>query len=381
MPRPIKVCIDPAAMAHNLERVLEILRQSAANPADIPKVWAVIKANAYGHGIEVAVKAFAKADGLAMLDVDEAVRCRLAGWTKPILLLEGFFDGEDLQACRQWDLWPVVHAQGQIDMLNKADLQSFGVGGLRVFIKLDTGMHRLGFVPAAYRQAYEQLLALKAQGKLADVAHMTHFACADEPDGIDSPLLVFEDTVHGLAGPRCVANSASVLRHTRKILKLHESSAQGSWVRPGVCLYGICPMADMTAAELGLKPSMSLQSQVISVKTVPSGVGVGYSYRYRTSSDTRLAVVACGYADGYPRHAPNGTPVVVRGKRASLVGRVSMDMLAIDVTHIGDVQVGDPVVLWGKAGLSAEEIANASGTIAYTLMTGVTTRVRRCISE
>lgn len=377
MSRPIRALIDRAAMSHNLGRVMEVLhRPRTGGGSDArPLVWAVIKADAYGHGIENAVAAFSQADGLAMLDFAEAVRCRHAGWDKPILMLEGVFGPQDLEACVQWRLWPVVHEVGQIVMLERAKLRQ----PLKVFLKLDSGMHRLGFDPGTYGSMYRRLVDLKAAGKVSDIAHMTHFACADESDGIDEPLAVFRNVVKGLPGEHCVANSAAVLRHTEAMLRVDADSdfGQASWVRPGICLYGASPLADMSADRLGLRASMTLVSRVLSVRVVRAGQGIGYSYLYRPSQDVRVAVVACGYADGYPRHAPCGTPVAVNGQLATLVGRVSMDMLTVDVSGLPSVNVGDQVILWGQGGPGIDEVAQASGTISYELMTAVTARVRR----
>lgn len=431
MTRPIRLLINSAAMTHNLGRVRDLLRQTCSDAAEhtnqtpvaadarsatsvlsrsdasnlpqaVPRVWAVIKADAYGHGIETAVSAFSAADGLAMLDFEEAIRSRNAGWTKPILMLEGVFDQDDLQICEQYDLCPVVHEQGQINMIRA---RRFG-RPVNVYLKLDTGMHRLGFAPEQYRQAFEALVALQGAGKIASIGHMTHFACADEPDGIDAPLAIFNEMVDGLPGSRCVANSAAVLAHTRKIVRadrtdsLHVSTAgarsqQGvvgvagvaglmdsarfeeRWVRPGICLYGASPLADRPANQLGLRASMTLVSRVLSVRVVRAGEGIGYSYLYRAPQDMRVAVVACGYADGYPRHAPSGTPIVVNGQRATLAGRVSMDMLTVDVSNLPRVDVGDEVILWGEGGPAIDEVAQASETIGYELLTAVTPRVPR----
>jgi len=375
MSRPIRALIDRSAMSHNLGRVFDLLRQSSSDSPSMPRVWAVIKADAYGHGIETSVQAFGQADGLAMLDFAEAVRCRNAGWTKPILMLEGVFDRDDLDACVQWDLWPVVHEAGQIALLQKTPIKR----PICVFLKLDTGMHRLGFEPQTYGQAYDALLQLQGQGKICAISHMTHFACADEEDGILAPLKVFRQTVGDLPGDRCVANSAAILRHTRQILSADSASekAHRRWVRPGICLYGASPLADLPANQMGFRASMTLVSQVLSVRVVRAGEGIGYSYLYRAPKDMRVAVVACGYADGYPRHAPSGTPIVVKGQLAALAGRVSMDMLTVDVSGLPRVDVGDEVILWGEGGPSIDEVAHASGTIGYELLTAVTPRVQR----
>lgn len=385
MTRPIRLLIRPAAMTHNLERVIDLLtdasRQCPGGGRSRPSVWAVIKADAYGHGIERAVKAFSRADGLAMLDYSEAVRARSAGWQKPILMLEGLFEVQDVRTCLQWDLCPVIHESGQIGWIDEYASGFSASKPLDVYLKLDTGMHRLGFTPPDYGGAFKQLVALRGKHIVGRISHMTHFACADEPSGIDAPMEIFQATVGDLAGDYCVANSAAVLAHTRKILDSSSLATSGQdarhWVRPGICLYGASPLADRTAQQLGLLPSMTLQSRVLAVRSIKAGEGVGYSYLYRAERDMRVAVVACGYADGYPRHAPSGTPVFVKGQLAKLAGRVSMDMLMVDITDLPDVKVGDEVVLWGEGGPSIDEVARASQTIGYELMTAVTQRVPR----
>ena len=372
MPRPIVAHISQSALQHNLQVVRDRLIQASPTPAQSPRVWAVIKANAYGHGIERAVKAFQPADGLAMLDMEEALRCRQAGWQKPILMLEGFFDESDLEYYASHGLTVVVHNPEQIRMLQVMRLTA-GMSALKVFLKLNTGMNRLGFAPSSFQHAYNQLHSLMLEGKIAEIGTMTHFACADEPGGMDAPLKLFQQATHGLTGPVSVANSAAVLSNPGSMFSRPDRMA---WVRPGICLYGGSPFDGQAASSFGLMPSMTLRSRVIGVQSLSSGQSVGYGYRFTADRPMRIGVVACGYADGYPRHAPNGTPVSVAGGLTRLIGRVSMDMLTVDLTEMPQAAVGSPVVLWGKDGPSVDEVARASGTIGYELLCAIAHRVR-----
>jgi len=372
MPRPIVAHISQSALQHNLQVVRDRLIHSSPTPVQSPRVWAVIKANAYGHGIERAVQAFHSADGLAMLDMEEALRCRQAGWQKPILMLEGFFDESDLKCCLIHGLTAVVHDHEQIRMLQTMRLTS-GMSALKVFLKLNTGMNRLGFAPSSFQQAYNQLRSLMLEGKIAEIGTMTHFACADEPGGMDAPLRLFQQATYGLTGPVSVANSAAVLAEPGWMVSQPDRLA---WVRPGICLYGGSPFDGKAAASFGLMPSMTLCSRVIGVQSLSPGQSVGYGYRFTADRPMRVGVVACGYADGYPRHAPNGTPVSVAGARTQVIGRVSMDMLTVDLTELPQAAVGSPVVLWGKDGPGVDEVAQASGTIGYELLCAIAQRVR-----
>ncbi len=361
MPRPISAHISRSALSHNLDVVRRRLR--TAHAAGQPtKVWAVIKANAYGHGIERAVAGFAGADGLAMLDLAEAVRCRDAGWSGPILLLEGIFEPADIDVVGQYRLTVAVHHADQLAMLHQAR----PAVPIDVFLKLNSGMNRLGFTPDAYRAAHRELLSLQAAGTLGLVGHMTHFSTADTEEGIAAQMALFERTTGGLAGPVSLCNSAASLRYPE---------VAGDWARPGIALYGASPFADESAQELGLRPAMALRSRLIGTQTLRTGDAVGYGGTYRAEAPMRIGVVACGYADGYPRHAPTGTPVVVAGTRTRLLGRVSMDMLAVDLSPVPQAQVGAPVTLWGDEGLSVDEVATAAGTIGYELLCAVAPRV------
>ncbi|CAB3883248.1 alanine racemase [Achromobacter piechaudii] len=369
MPRPISATVSVSALAHNLATVRRHLEQTAAAVGGLPpSIWAVIKANAYGHGIEQAVTGFSKAQGLAMLDLDEAVRCREAGWGGPILLLEGFFKPADLDLIDRYHLSTTVHNREQLDMLSRARFSR----RVDIMLKLNSGMNRLGFSPASYPAAFERAMLLQQQGTLGSVGKMTHFACADGPQGVTEQLALFNSVTHKLPGTISVCNSAATLRFADIAVS---SPTQTHWVRPGICLYGASPFADAQAASFGLKPAMTLSSEIIAVQELKAGDSVGYGAIFRAERAMRIGIVACGYADGYPRHATTGTPVVVAGIRTQLVGRVSMDMLIVDLDPIPAAGVGTPVVLWGEDGPSVDDVAQAAGTIGYELLCALAPRV------
>lgn len=356
MPRPIVATVDLDALRHNLA----VSRRHAGSA----RVWAVVKANAYGHGLLQAMRAFDKADGLALIEPDAAIALREAGWRKPLLMLEGFFDAEDLVSCIQHDIAFAVHSDEQIDMVAAVAAKLPG-SQCDVWLKMNSGMNRLGFRPEQYAQAYARLRAIPA---VRDIGMMTHFANADDPHNAHLPLAEqvqrFVQATDGLDGARCIANSAAQMQHPDLVF---------DWVRAGIMLYGATP-GGPTAQDFGLRAAMTLSSQVIAVQDIRPGESVGYASRFVADKPMRIGVVACGYADGYPRHAPNGTPVIVHGVRTGTVGRVSMDMMAVDLTHIPDARAGSHVELWGEQ-LPIDEVADAAGTIGYELMCAVTARV------
>jgi alanine racemase len=375
MPRPISVTISVSALAHNLgvvrqhlERATAAASRSAGAPRVPPSIWAVIKAHGYGHGIEQAMQGFAQADGLAMLDLAEAAHCRESGWAKPILLLEGYFEPDDLHVVDRYRLTTVVHCQPQLDMLARFRPQH----PLNICLKLNTGMNRLGFEPGAYRQAYRRAQELQASGVVETLGRMTHFANADGPQGITAQHDVFTRIAGDLPGPASVCNSAATLRYPEIAVA---DAAPASWVRPGICLYGASPFFDTDAGSFGLRPAMSLRSRIIATQSLRPGDTVGYGSLFTAEAPTRVGVVACGYADGYPRHAGTGTPIVVEGVRTRVLGRVSMDMLAVDLTPVPDAGIGAPVSLWGADGPSVDEVAQAAGTIGYELLCALAPRV------
>lgn len=376
MPRPISAIISIPALRHNLAVVANRLRDNYVSAGRArPYIWAVIKANAYGHGIAPAVQAFAQADGLAMLDLNEAVHCRELGWTKPIMLLEGLFTPDDVELACRHDFTVVVHSSYQIDMLEVARLKR----PLHIMVKLNTGMNRLGFSHADFPAAYQKVQALVEAGLFASVGAMTHFARADDNLAITmDQLRDFNSLTSDIADVISVCNSAGCLND--EILP-YLPLAPEHWVRPGICLYGSSPFSLSSAESFGLRPAQTLQAQLISVQQVEAGKGIGYGHAYTASSSLRIGVVACGYADGYPRHAPSGTPVTVDGVATTLVGRVSMDMLMVDISHIKEAKVGSVVVLWGENGPSVDSVAQASGTLGYELLCAVAQRVPRVIQN
>ncbi|MCZ2135691.1 MAG: alanine racemase [Burkholderiales bacterium] len=364
MPRPIVASIDRSALAHNLDRVREL--------APGAFVWAVVKADAYGHGIAAAAQGFAAADGLALIEIGNAIRLRELGWKKPILLLEGCFSALDWHAAAEHRLNCVIHCDEQLSEFIATPLAR----RVDVHLKFNTGMNRLGFLPEHARELLERLAPYEGVGS---ITLMTHFACADEPGGIDEPLRRFQEATRGLPYARSLANSAACFDFTH-LAAAAPSPAVGhpDSVRPGIMLYGATPFthASRSAASLGLAPAMTLRSAIIGVQPLEPGARVGYGGGYTATRRERIGVVACGYADGYPRHAPSGTPVLVDGQRTRLVGRVSMDKITVDLTELPHAQVGTAVELWGKR-LAVDEVANAAGTIGYELLTAVAARVPR----
>src|SRR5438874_10570712 len=316
MPRPIRATISAGALAHNL-----LVAKAYAKGA---RLWAVVKANAYGHGVERAARALDAADGFAVLDFQEAVRLRAAGVNKPILMLEGFFQPIDLPLLLEHDLTPVIHNAEQVEMLRLAPL----AGEIDVYLKVNSGMNRLGFGAESLRPAYN---ALRMHPQVRSVTLMTHFADADGAGGVQGQLDWFNALAKGFEAPRSLANSAALVRFPE---------ARGDWVRPGIMLYGCSPFADESAQALGLRPAMTLASEIIATQALRPGEGVGYGLAYKAERPLRIGVVACGYADGYPRHAPNGAPVLVNGRRTRIVGRVSMDMITVDLTELTQAGVG-----------------------------------------
>jgi alanine racemase len=350
----VSATIDTSALRHNLQVVRRYAPRS--------KVMAVIKANAYGHGLVAVARALDAADAFAVARVDEGLALRAAGISTPVVLLEGVFDREQLAAAAGAGFDLVVHAPEQIELLRAAPADA----RFKIWLKLDSGMNRLGFKGAAFGAAHSALSALG--GVQLPVNLFTHLASADIPElgTTADQLATFAAATRGLAGERCMENSAAMLSFPE---------SQADWVRPGLLLYGVSPFAGSVGADYGLKPAMTLRSHVIGVKDLIPGEKVGYGGDWTATRPTRLAVAAVGYGDGYPRALSAGTPVLVNGERAGLAGRVSMDMIGIDVTDLRrPPALGDPVVLWGE-GLPAEEIAVWADTIPYELLCGISQRV------
>lgn len=359
MPRPILATIHPEALRHNLAR----MRQAAPDA----RVWAVVKANSYGHGIARTYEALRGADGFALLDLQEAEQVRALGWRGPILLLEGVFEPRDLELCSRLGLWHAVHCEEQIAWLAAHKTQV----GHRVFLKLNSGMNRLGFTPQGYRTAWMRLNALP---QVDEITHMTHFSDADGPRGIAHQLAAFEEVTRDLPGERSLSNSAASLRHAS------DPRVRGDWIRPGIAVYGSAPdFPEHTMAHWDLQPTMTLSSRIIGVQRLQPGDTVGYGSSFTADAPLRIGVVACGYADGYPRHCSTGTPVLVDGVRTRLVGRVSMDMLAVDLSPVPQAGFGSEVTLWGRASngavLPIDEVAASAGTLSYELMCALAPRV------
>ena len=355
MSRPIKALVSRAAIAHNLG----VVRRHAPRS----KVWAILKADAYGHGLVRIVAdhspALVDADGTAVLEAASAEMLRELGWRGPILMLEGCFAMDDLVTCARLGVTVVCHCDDQIAMIEALPASAMPFDA---YLKMNTGMNRLGFAPERYREAHARLVAT---GRVGTITRMTHFANADRPEGIAAQMEVFAHASAGIEGPRSLANSAAILAHP---------DSHADWVRPGIMLYGASPFATRGAAEFGLRPAMELHSELIATQALKAGEALGYGHRYSAERDMRIGVVACGYADGYPRVAPNGTPVLVDGVATRLVGRVSMDMLTVDLTPVPRAHVGSPVELWGSH-VPVDDVAQAAGTVGYELLCALAPRV------
>ena len=326
----------------------------------------MIKANAYGHGVMRVAHTLAAAgvDGFALLEMDAAIALREAGFGQRMVLLEGFFDAAELPLLARHRIDSAIHHPAQIAMLAEVPA---GVK-LNLLLKLNTGMNRLGFVETEFPAALASLSALRARGAANELMLMTHFANSDDARGVDWQMVAFNRMTAGVALPRTLANSAAIIRYPQ---------THGDWVRPGIMLYGATPFADVSAVQLGLKPVMTLNSKIIAVQNLQAGDTVGYGGAYQATQATRIGVVACGYADGYPRLAPSGTPVRVGDAMSTTVGRVSMDMLCVDITAQPAAGVGTEVTLWGE-GNPVDDVAAAAGTVGYELLCALTPRVPVC---
>lgn len=346
--------LNTDAVKHNLS----VVRQHAPHA----KIMAVIKANGYGHGLQRIAEALNGVDAFAVARADEGIRLRNSFFTQPVTVLEGFRNSKELDAFLRHGLDTVVHSFQQLDILeNHAE-----IGNLGVWLKIDTGMNRLGFRPADVGMVYQRLRQCPIIS--GPIRFMTHLANAD--DTTDPKTLqqigLFNDILDGYADERSIANSAGILAW---------KEALTDWVRPGVMLYGISPFPEQTGKEFGLQPVMGMYSELIAVKPVHKGETIGYSGAWRCPESTLLGVVAVGYGDGYPRYARAGTPVLVNGRRVPLIGRVSMDMITVDLASQPDAAPGDTVALWNEE-LPVEEIARCADTIPYTLVCGITQRVQ-----
>ncbi|WP_312453945.1 catabolic alanine racemase DadX [Pseudescherichia sp.] len=351
MTRPVQATLHLSALQHNLQ----VVRRAAPGA----RVWSVVKANAYGHGIDRIWRALGTTDGFALLNLEEAVLLRERGWKGPILLLEGFFHADELPLLDSLRLTTTIHSNWQLKALQNARLSA----PLDIYLKVNSGMNRLGFMPERVGSVWQQLRAMKNVGQMT---LMSHFATGERPDGIVEAMARVEQAAEGLNCPRSLANSAATLWHPE---------AHFDWVRPGIILYGASPSGQWhDVATSGIKPVMTLHSEIIGVQTLKRGDRVGYGGRYQASGEQRIGIVAVGYADGYPRHAPDGTPVLVDGVRSGTVGTVSMDMLAVDLTPCPQAGIGTPVELWGSE-IKIDDVAAAAGTVGYELMSALAPRV------
>lgn len=349
--RPIRARFDPAALRHN--------HAVARSYAGSTRLWSVVKANAYGHGLERTVAALADvSDGFALIELESALALRAAGLRQPILMLEGCYSAEELPSFAESHLTPVFHSLAQIDAFCALALPV----RLPIYLKLNTGMNRLGLEAGELDTALAMLASTSSAGS---ITLMTHFADADGDSGVAWQMTRLQAMCAGRTLPLSLANSAALLRYPETL---------GDWARPGIMLYGGSPFSDRSAEELGLRPVMTLESQVIAVRELGVGDHVGYGCLFCADRPMRVGVVACGYADGYPRHAPTGTPILVGGRRTRTLGRVSMDKLCVDLTDLPNVGVGEEVILWGQ-GLAADEVASAAGTISYELFCALAKRV------
>ena len=355
--RPSRALIDLQALRHNYQ-----LARSTTGA----KALAVIKADAYGHGaVRVAQALEAEADGFAVACIEEALELRQAGITAPILLLEGFFEADELALIVEHDFWCVVHALWQMEAIERTSVGK----PLNVWLKLDSGMHRVGLHPADYQAAYQRLMA---SGKVAKIVLMSHFARADELSSsrCDEQVAIFQAARQGLNAEVSLRNSPGTMAWP---------NIPSDWVRPGIMMYGSTPFDQPQAVADRLQPVMTLESKVISVRELPEGEPVGYGGTFVTDRTMRIGVVALGYADGYPRQAPTGTPVMIDGQRSQLLGRVSMDMLCVDLSGLPHAGLGSRVELWGKNVL-ASDVAASAGMIPYQIFCNLR-RVPRLYSE
>ena len=350
MSRPLIAQVNLSALRANLAKARERARGA--------QVLAVVKANAYGHGLRRVLPALGSADGLALVELDAAITLRERHYARRILLLEGFFEASELAEISARRLAVVVHHMEQVKMLEAATLSR----PIEVFVKVNTGMNRLGFRIGDVHAIVDRL---SHTSSVAVMRLMTHLARADEEEGLREQLDAFEDACRGLPYPRSLANSAGVIRYT---------DVGGEYVRPGIMLYGSSPFPYDTAEMLGLTPVMTLKSALIGVQDLKPNQSVGYGGTYTAARAHRIGVIACGYADGYPRHAPNGTPVLVCGKKVRTAGRVSMDLMTVDLTEVPEATIGSPVVLWGE-GLPIDDVASAASTVGYQLLCAVSPRV------
>jgi alanine racemase len=391
MPRPLTCEISIAAMRHNLDRVRQFFAEGRTAPVG---VWSVVKANAYGHGLENALKGFSSSDGMALVEFDYAQKLRELGWRKPILLMEGPFDESDVELSRELDLTLVIHRIEQFAWLRQTAARG-SVGKIDIWLKFNTGMNRLGFTENALESLRSELSDLDALG-VKSVELMSHFANSDvAPHEGGGSLVTVAEQLERFTNiwvslkkfmPKLrvsLSNSSAVMGYQHLYDEFYQAGDGFPWLRPGVMLYGGTPYADLASQspeQLGLQPAMALRSRILAVQMIAVGDAIGYGSRFVATQPMRVGIIAGGYADGYPRHAPDCTPVWVGGQLTRLVGRVSMDMMVIDITQLADVDVNTEVELWG-ANLPIDQVAQVCGTIGYELMCAVAPRVARVHTE
>ena len=356
MPRSTHVLIDPSAFVHNLRQA------RALAPAS--RLWAVVKADAYGHGLVALHSALAEADGAALIEFEQARELRVRGWHKPVLMLEGAFDLADTRqaAALKFDL--TVHESRQVEWLGQLPDDA----RVNVHLKLNTGMNRLGFGESEFAPVWARL---KSMPQVGAITLMSHFANADVAGGTSEALARFDRITAPFQAERSLSNSAALLSCP---------AAHRDWVRPGIMLYGATPFSDRTARQLGLQAVMSFRSTLIAVQHLQPGDAVGYGSSFVADRAMPIGIVACGYADGYPRHAPTGTPIAVAGVRTRTIGRVSMDMLAVDLTAVPEARPGSEVELWGRV-IAVDDVASSAGTIGYELTCAIAPRVERRVID
>lgn len=354
MARPTRAFINLPALVHNLATVRRYAPQS--------RIMAVIKADAYGHGLLHVARALNTVDGFALLELEAAINLREAGFRQPILLLEGFFTTQELALFEQYQLSAVIHHNEQVSMLMHSKHRQ-----LDLYLKINTGMNRLGLTP---EQFLHTINILKQHQCANNITLMTHFASADEvieQVSVAQQLQSFTITTRGLMHSCSLANSAAIIRYPE---------THTDWVRPGIMLYGASPFSDRTAEQLNLKPVMTLSSKIIAIQDLKKGDKVGYHGLFEADNPMRIGIVACGYADGYPRHAPTNTPVLINNQRSRILGRVSMDMLTVDLSQVQNAGINSPVVLWGN-GVPVDEVAQQAGTVNYELLCALAPRVEK----
>ncbi|HUH59405.1 MAG TPA: alanine racemase [Candidimonas sp.] len=361
--------VDPTAITHNLH----VLRAKLAggHPGQPPRFWAVLKADAYGHGIEHVLPAIANADGVAVMTASEAQRCRRMGWAKPILVMSPDISDPQMTSPDLDPLHLVITCAEQVEQLERSAAGvKTGVVSRFAWLRFSGELHHAGVSANDYANAYLRLSTLAADGHLRGTGHLLHYASAEHAPALAQERMAFGRLIAGLPGQICTENSAALLLDGRE-------AARTDWVRSGIALYGVSPLSGIDGAELGLRPAMTLQAPIIALQTLKAGDSVGYNGVYRTERARRIGLVRCGYADGYPRNLQDGCYVLAGGRPSKILGRVSMDTLAIDLDEHAGNGLGDYVTLWGTMALPVERVALWAGTIAAQLLTAATARVPR----